>query len=1116
MRYRDLRGVLASSVAIMAVAIATPAMAQIRSFDIPAQSAATGIPALAKQADIQLLVSAGAVTGKKIRAIRGQMTVDEAIRRAVSDADLQIINSDGRTYTLAPRNRKRPTSALEAPTAQAAQSQTAPQYDEIIVTAQKKEERIQDVPIAMTALSAKALDEYKIEGGSELLRAIPNVNFSKSNFSMYNFSIRGIGTKAISASSDPAVAINFNNTPLIRNRLFEAEFFDMERIEVLRGPQGTLYGRNATGGVVNLIPAQPTADFAGEVKGEIGSYETRRLSGMLNVPLADTLGLRVSGAWTKRDGFDYNTFTQKRTNGRDLYSTRAILRWEPSDRLSVNAIWQHFEEDDDRLRTGKQLCTRDPGPDRVGNVAVTDPWLRGGMSQGCLPKSLYDDAAYGAPNAYSYAFLYVGGNIAWGRLPGPAGGTRPGPIVASTDGTDPYEGIVQSKNLREISSGYDPIFRANNDFFQLNLDFNVTDNVKIISQTGYASDKFYSTQDYNRYNPLKPMFNDSRGLVNSRNVPFDPPGEPGKFPGATPNGIFCDPQLGCRDRMIGADLMTSDNRQWTQELRVQSDFSSNFNFNIGLNYIDFKTQDNYYVFNNMFTLIADWYYSANFAQPTTRPCELGFEGRECIYIDPNPISNLNNMGHNYFLSQNGVRTKSTGIFGEIYYDISKDVKLTLGARYTSDDKLSSQVPTELLLGGGNKVFLPDGTAVEPGGVTGGTTNSGYNPLPSIQQNWNAFSGRAVVDWRPTLSFTNDTLIYFSASRGYKGGGTNPPRVNFNPKVVQYLDLAKEFEPEYLTALEIGTKNTFPNGVTLNANAFFYDYKNYQISQITERIAFNENFDAISWGLELEAAWRPSRHFKLDSNIGYLRTRIKNGEQSIDVLNRTQGNPEWMVLRPWLQVPSNCVAPTALVEKILGSFLPDRSFLSALCPGAQRLGTFDAAGLAADGIQGVRDLSLIYGFTYNPLRPYDPETVGLNIANGGSGAPNGGRGFYAPLGGNELPNSPRVTFNIGAEYSLFMDNDRWKATFRADYYRQSKSFARVYNTEIDRLKAWDNVNLSFYLESLEDDLTFNIYVKNLFDKAPITDAFFNSDDIGMPANVFTLDPRIIGFSVKKNF
>lgn len=268
--------------------------------------------------------------------------------------------------------------ALGIAIATPAAAQQGPQAEEatdgnlIIVTAQKREEAIQDVPIAISAFSAEALDNYKIESGSELLRAVPNVNFSKSNFSMYNFSIRGIGTKAISASSDPAVAVSFNNTPLIRNRLFESELFDMQRVEVLRGPQGTLYGRNATAGVVNLIPALPDDMFGLDTKVEVGNYKTMRASGMINVPITDTLAIRAAGALTSRDGFDYNTFTQRRVNGRQLWSTRLSMQWKPSDRLKINAIWQHFDEDDDRSRTGKQLCTRDPGPAEINGIRIPD------------------------------------------------------------------------------------------------------------------------------------------------------------------------------------------------------------------------------------------------------------------------------------------------------------------------------------------------------------------------------------------------------------------------------------------------------------------------------------------------------------------------------------------------------------------------------------------------------------------------------------------------------------------------------------------------------------------------------------------------------------------------
>src|SRR5690554_4604244 len=216
-RYGDLRSALATSAAICAVAVASPAMAQTKTFDIPAQPAATGITELATQADVQILVSESAVRGKTIRAITGSMTVDQAVRRAAADAGLRIVSSDGRTYTLALAS-----SANTAP----AQSSTY-RGNEIVVTAQKRVESVQDVPIAVTALSSEDLSAQKIEGGPDIMRAVPNMTFSKSNFTGYNLSIRGIGTKAISASTDPGVAVSFNNVGMITNRFFEQEFFDV-------------------------------------------------------------------------------------------------------------------------------------------------------------------------------------------------------------------------------------------------------------------------------------------------------------------------------------------------------------------------------------------------------------------------------------------------------------------------------------------------------------------------------------------------------------------------------------------------------------------------------------------------------------------------------------------------------------------------------------------------------------------------------------------------------------------------------------------------------------------------------------------------------------------------
>ena len=982
-------------------------------------------------------------------------------------------------------------SILALTIAAPALAQTAPEsaataVDDIIVTAQKREESIQDVPIAVSAFSAENLDALKIEGGSELMRAIPNVSFSKSNFSMYNFSIRGIGTKAISASSDPAVAVSFNNTPLTRNRLFEQEYLDVNRVEVLRGPQGTLYGRNATGGVVNMIPNLPGPDFDAMMKAETGNYGTMRGQMMVNIPLTETFWVRGAASVTKRDGFDYNTFTDRHVNNRDLFTTRLSAAWEPSDRFNANLIWEHFGEDDERSRTGKQLCTKDPGPTRVGNTTITSSLIRNRLSQGCLPRTLFSDAAYDSPNGGAFGHIFMAGTIQYGR---PAS-NRLTMINAVDYRVDPYAGVTQSRDLREIASAYDPKFKADNDVVQLNMEFRISDKLSLISQTAYSKDDFWSTQDYNRF-VSNPIFGDStQPFVNIAGRPVF-----GAGPRVSPGGVYKDPQLGASDRMVSADLSVSDNRQWSQELRLQSNYDGVFNFSLGANYLDFKTEDDYYVLNNVFTLIAEYFYNVNPNVTNTQGlvtqlCDSSnaTPWKECIYVDQTPIGQLAGDGHNYFRSKNAVKVRSRALFGEGYWNLRPDLRMTVGLRYTDDQKVTTPYPSQLLMG----ATLDGSESVSSGGYV----SQGYPAQPDVKQSWEAMTGRFVLDWKPDLSFTDDTLIYASYARGYKGGGTNPPRVDINPKVIQYQPLAEDFDPEYVNAFEVGTKNTFYDGrVRLNATGFYYDYKDYQVSQIVDRISLNENFDAKIWGVELEGIFHVTDRFRIDSNIGYLNTRIADGEGSIDVMNRTQGNADWTVLRPWVQVPSNCIAPTKHVETIINRNLGEDFTLFALqglCAGSKRYGSFNPA------FETFLPLYNYYGFTYDGLTE----------------APNGGRGFMADLGGNELPNSPNWTVNFGAQYTFLVGG--WDLTVRGDYYWQDRSYARIFNTEYDQLKAWDNANISVSLENEAQDLVFSAYVKNVFDKTPITDMFTNSDDTGLTANVFTLDPRIFAFSVTKKF
>ncbi|HYM36715.1 MAG TPA: TonB-dependent receptor plug domain-containing protein, partial [Steroidobacteraceae bacterium] len=170
-----------------------------------------------------------------------------------------------------------------------AQAQQAPRtsgaLEEIVVTAQRKSENIQEVPIAVTALSASDLKDQRIETGANLTQAVPNMSFQPGAFAKPNFVIRGIGYQLVTSTGEAGVALHVNDAPLTISRIAMEDFFDVERIEVLRGPQGTLYGRNATAGVVNLKSALPDDSYQAMLSADMGNHSNRRLEGMLNIPI---------------------------------------------------------------------------------------------------------------------------------------------------------------------------------------------------------------------------------------------------------------------------------------------------------------------------------------------------------------------------------------------------------------------------------------------------------------------------------------------------------------------------------------------------------------------------------------------------------------------------------------------------------------------------------------------------------------------------------------------------------------------------------------------------------------------------------------------------------------
>jgi outer membrane receptor protein involved in Fe transport len=1171
-RARLLCGAAVASLTLWASAASAQDAPEI---NIPPQRLATALYAFAGQSGHQVMFAPEIAGTKMTRGVTGVTDQQEALRRLLEGTELAFLQQ-GDTFLIV---------RASDPQSGSAAGDGAGTVEALIVTAQKREEEIQDVPIAISAFTQKTLDEQKIEGGFDLLKGVPNVAFSKTNFTGYNFQIRGIGTQAISATTDPAVAVSFNNTTLIVNRLFEQEYVDIERVEVLRGPQGTLYGRNATAGVINVISAKPVmGDFFGEVKVEGGNFNAKRLRAHVNVPLGDQFAIRAAFASTKRDGYGYNEYDGSDVDDRDLWTSRVTLGWEPTSYFRANLLWERFHENDRRVRTSKQLCHRDAGPTepilgRYGDAV--DPqasFFYSALSQGCKAGSLYTPEAFGTPNGASLPYVSA---LYWGSYYGSFLGALTGvneayglggnPFIGNPDvcpelrngnsfnggfhlnpvdvcNPDIYRGRMQSSDLRTISSQLQPKYRADADIFDLTFDFDLTDSLTLTSQTVYSDDEYYATQDYNRFQafPIWSPSNEACGLIGK----YTNCAEHGTFAGGfyadlsprpenstapiTAGGIVCDPQLGCSDTLLIQDLSRSKSKQFNQEFRLVSSYEGAWNFSLGANFTKFETQNDYFVFANGFTHLLNFFpfqFHNSQCVLTSSPESIAsrqFDGDFCRYVDPNPLESINGEGHNYFRSDNPYKLTSAAVFGELYWQITPTVQLTTGMRFTWDRKVFTPVPSQLFLADYREAtFVQEGEGPEgcweiittcPLAGTG-VGGRGSPASPDIVQDWREPTGRLVLDWKPDLAFTDDSMVYASLSHGYKGGGANPPSVA--PPSKFFFDKAsggtpEVFKPEYVNAYEVGTKNTLLSGaLVLNASAFYYDYKDYQVSKIIDRRAVNENFDAKIWGLELESIFAPTRNLRFNAAIGYLQTRIADGEQSIDIMDRTDGghrffaNPngdfpegfdEWIVIQPWITAASNCIVPRALMAaNLMGS---TQNFINAYCP----------TGNVAGGNTSFLGTSYFdENGNYVPMGGGNQKNYDAAVD-----APNGGAGFYKDLGGNELPNAPRWTVSLGAQYRIALPAG-WDATARVDYYWQDKSFARVYNMpDYDRLRAWTNTNFSLWFEQPDWNIKAEIYVKNAFDETPITGAFLNSDDSGLTTNVFTLDPRLVGVSLTKDF
>ena len=217
--------------------------------------------------------------------------------------------------------------------------------DVIVVTAQRREESVQDVPIAISAFDQGELERRGVSEALQVAQYVPNlVGLNNTGLGSANaYFLRGLGNTETIPTFDPPIGTYVDDIYLSRQNANNLSFFDVERVEVLRGPQGTLFGRNTTGGAVNVFLAEPDFDYGGYAEIGYGSYETYLARASLDIPLADTFAVKISGYWQDDEGYALNTTTGERLNENDGWGARIGFLGELSDTVRWTGSYMHTE-----------------------------------------------------------------------------------------------------------------------------------------------------------------------------------------------------------------------------------------------------------------------------------------------------------------------------------------------------------------------------------------------------------------------------------------------------------------------------------------------------------------------------------------------------------------------------------------------------------------------------------------------------------------------------------------------------------------------------------------------------------------------------------------------------
>ena len=372
-------------------------------FNIPRQAADDALPVFGQQANVTVIYPFNRIKDHQTNALQGVYSVPHAVAVLLADTGLegdfsaeghlvitQVDLSKGKRMNITTKKSLLATMialfAAGTTVQTAAQSDSNNQataqraLDEIIVTAEKREQNLQDVPAAISALDSEALKIRGIQTVQDLQFSVPGLTIGETTFGSAQVTIRGVGTENINAGGDPGVPLHIDGHYIQFPGYMLQDFLDVARVEVQRGPQGTLYGRNAVGGNINIITNGPSDHFEGELSVDVGNYNKRQITGVISGPLTDHLSGRFAFADEKRDGFVENISPLAQNEellGSNYTSIRASLQYALTDNIEILLSGYHYA--DESITWVQRLVSEYPnsgfytGLSLPANISAIDP-----------------------------------------------------------------------------------------------------------------------------------------------------------------------------------------------------------------------------------------------------------------------------------------------------------------------------------------------------------------------------------------------------------------------------------------------------------------------------------------------------------------------------------------------------------------------------------------------------------------------------------------------------------------------------------------------------------------------------------------------------------------------